>query len=247
MENPHIIRANKVLFIVVSIVTVFWAAGLFSQLVLSDESPLISIIPLIMLGMIYIGDLVVHFRKKLYRVFLPYVVITFLIFYAIVLLTARSNLTYPFLIPVMFAFIPYQNKKVSTISGIYLIIINAIKIGTIISKTEDMNTVNESIMIEFTISVLCGLVLILGTRLIIRFFEESSVEVQKAALHNKEMAEKVVNSAKFVLEKVEHSGQALNSITENTSAVSETIEDISKSALITSENIEQQTEMTGSI
>jgi methyl-accepting chemotaxis protein len=115
------------------------------------------------------------------------------------------------------------------------------------ASAENPQLIVEFVMIEFIISVLCGVSIILGTNLMILFFEESSQKLEEVSNYNKNMANKVLLSAKHVMKEVEDSSSSLNEIASTTNTICESLKDISDSANMTAENIEQQTAMTNSI
>ena len=247
MEREHILRTNRVLFLALTLTTIFMSIGLLSQLALAGAPPIQSIFPLVLLLATYLGDIVIFLNKKLSKFLLPYTAISFSFTYSVSLLMHSSNSTYPFMIPIILIAMLYLNKKISTMMGIYFIFINIIKIVSMFATTTTPDMLIEFAMIEFIISILCGTAVILGTNLMIIFFEESASKIQEVSIHNKDMAGFVVSSAKCVLKSVETSTIALNEIAGTTNTICASLKDISGSASMTAENIEQQTSMTNSI
>ena len=247
MDSKQVIRINKVLFTGLTLTTIFMMIGNIAQLAFSDRPPLASIIPMILLILFYLGSIFVFANKKLYLVLLPYVAISFSIVYTVVLLSFSSNTSYPFMIPILFIFMLYLNKKISMLTGFYFIFINITKIAIMVASAADMQDIIEFVMIQFIISLLCGTVLILGTNILIRFFDESSSKIKEVSESNRAMAVNVVSSAKYVLTNVESTSEALNEIAKTTNTVYYVLKDISDGSTQTAENIEQQTSMTNSI
>lgn len=247
MDSKQVIRINKVLFTGLTLTTIFMTIGNIAQLAFSGRPPIASIVPLALLLLFYLGSIFVFTNKKLYSVLLPYVAISFSIVYTVVLLSADSNTSYPFMIPILFIIMLYLNKRISMLTGFYFIFINIIKIGIIVAGAADIQDVIEFVMIQFIISVLCGTVLILGTNILIRFFAESSSKIREVSKSNREMAVNVVSSAKSVLLNVENTSEALNEIASTTNTIFYALKDISEGSTQTAENIEQQTSLTNSI
>lgn len=74
-----------------------------------------------------------------------------------------------------------------------------IKIVLIMSSSGNPAEMIEYVMIELIISILVGIASIMGTNLLIRFFEEYSEKINKESALNQNMANQVVASAKYVL------------------------------------------------
>lgn len=247
MERNQISRINKLLFFALTLTTIFLTIGLLSQLTLSGLAPIISIVPLVAILAFYIGDIVIILNKSWALALLPYTAVSFSVIYAFILLSGNSNAVYPYMIPIILILTLYLNKRISTILGIYFILINLIKIVLIMSSSGNPAEMIEYVMIELIISVLVGIASIMGTNLLIRFFEEYSEKINKESVLNQNMASEVVASAKYVLTQAEASSGLLDEIAGTTKTISDSLKDINDSANMTASNIEQQTVMTNSI
>lgn len=247
MEDKQFSRINKLLFLTLTFTMFFLIAGLLSQLALADLPPLFSIVPLAVAVVLYLSDIIVFLNKKWLRILPVYIAVTFSIIYTIILMAGHSNSVYPYMIPVLLVLILYLDKKLSTITGVFFILVNIAKILLFVSSTENPASIIEYAMIEFIISILIGISAIMGTTLLIRFFKESSEKVNLASASNQNMAKEVVISAKHALTQVEASTNVLNEVVIATDTINHSLKDINDSANTTAETIEQQTIMTNSI
>jgi len=247
MNEEQYARANKGLFVALTMTTLFLLLGLTSQLKVSDMSPIYSIIPMSIAIVSYIGDIIVFMTKRTTKNLLYYSAITYSIVYSTILVTSPSNSTYPYMIPILIIFIFYLNKKIVTYTSIYFIVINFIKIGLIISYSTNISQDMESIMIEAIISILIGLSAILGVSILIKFFEEYRENVEISVQKAKNMATEVVASAKKVLVEVTDIKESLGGIASTTTAICDSMKDISSGSTSTAETIEYQAVMANSI
>ena len=247
MNEEQYARANKGLFVALTMTTLFLLLGLTSQLKVSDMSPIYSIIPMSIAIVSYMGDIIVFMTKRTTKNLLYYSAITYSIVYSTILVTSPSNSTYPYMIPILIIFIFYLNKKIVTYTSIYFIVINFIKIGLIISYSTNIPQDMESIMIEAIISILIGLSAILGVSILIKFFEEYRENVEISVQKAKNMATEVVASAKKVLVEVTDIKESLGGIASTTTAICDSMKDISSGSTSTAETIEYQAVMANSI
>ena len=247
MNEEQYARANKGLFVALTMTTLFLLLGLTSQLKVSDMSPIYSIIPMSIAIVSYIGDIIVFMTKRTTKNLLYYSAITYSIVYSTILVTSPSKSTYPYMIPILIIFIFYLNKKIVTYTSIYFIVINFIKIGLIISYSTNIPQDMESIMIEAIISILIGLSAILGVSILIKFFEEYRENVEISVQKAKNMATEVVASAKKVLVEVTDIKESLGGIASTTTAICDSMKDISSGSTSTAETIEYQAVMANSI
>jgi len=247
MNEEQYARANKVLFVALTVTTFFLIMGLTAQLKVSDMAPIYSIIPMSIAIVSYIGDIIVFITKRTTKSLLYYAAITYPIVYSTILVTSSSKSTYPYMIPILIIFIFYLNKKIVTYTSIYFIFINFIKIGLIISYSTNIPQDMESIMIEAIISILIGLSAILGVSILIKFFEEYRENVEISVQKAKNMATEVVASAKKVLVEVTDIKESLGGIASTTTAICDSMKDISSGSTSTAETIEYQAVMANSI
>ena len=247
MEKNQVKRTNQLLIAALAITTFFICIGLFSQLQMSGMNPALSIIPLIIAVLVFIGDIIIFNIKKDSKALLYYVSISFSVVYSVLLLTSGSNVPYPYMIPVILVLMLYLDKMVMRYIGIFYIVINIIEIIKVLATSANPADMVEYVMVELIIAILTGIVAIFGTNIIIKFFTESSEQITSVSRHNEAMASDVVASAKAALTDVDSTKDALHDIVGTTQTIATSLKDIAASTNMTAENIEQQTAMTSSI
>lgn len=240
MEKNQVLRINSLLLFVLTFTSLFLNIGLFAQLSLAGLPPMVSLFPMALITVFYIGDVIIFLNKRWARALAPYAAVTFSVIYTIILAASPSNSVYPYMIPVILVLILYLNRKLSAAMGIYFILANIVKIITSFAAASNPAVIIEAAMVEFIISVLTGMASIKGTNLLTLFFEESMAD-------NQNMANEVVTSAKHALAQAEASASVLDRIVDTTDSISNSLKDIKDSTGVTAENIQQQTAMTYSI
>lgn len=248
MNQNHLLRANKILFITVIITSVFLCGGLNLQIQMSDRNSMLSIIPMILILLTAVGDIIVYITKKKTKVFLYFVAVTFSIIYASILIPSPTNKTYPYMIPFLIIFILYLDKKVIRIFGGYFILLNIIKgvllISGALNAGSGVNEIAEDVAIEILVSILVSIVSILSISIIEKLFKESYAKMEKSADENKAMAKNVVVNAKQVLKSIEEVRNSLHLISKTTVSVSEAMKDITQGTTSTAETAQEQSNMT---
>ena len=248
MNQNHLLRANKVLFITAIITSVFLCGGLNLQMQMSDRNSMLSIIPMILILLTAVGDIIVYITKKRTKVFLYFVAVTFSVIYAGILIPSPTNKTYPYMIPFLIIFILYLDKKVIRIFSGYFILLNVIKgvllIGGALNAGSGVNEISEDVAIEILISFVVGIVVMLSVSIVDKFFRESYAQVEKSADENKVMAKNVVINAKKVLNSIDEVRGSLKLISETTMSVSEAMKDITQGTGSTAETAQEQSGMT---
>ena len=244
MGEKQYLRTNKVLFTTITFTSIFLVIGLMSQLTKSKLNPIISIIPIIAVLVVYIGQIIIYITKRKTKALLYYTALTFSVIYFMILFTNAIGTPYPYMIPVLLIFILYLDKKVVILCSLYFILINVIKIIITVIKAEDFDAIIEFISIQALISILTGIVAILSVSLISKFFAEYSEKVEESAARNRKMAEEVVTSAKKVLTDVLVIKESLGDVSHTTVTICDSMKEISSGAASTAETVEQQTIMT---
>ena len=245
--QAHINRTGKMVFITYLIAGVFLTLGLVSQLKMSDLAPYQSIVPLVILAIAYIGNIIVYIMQGRSIHYMRYVAISFSIVYAVMNLLSSSNTTYPYMVPFLIALIMSMDKLSVRITAIVFVIVNAIKVITIVTAATDITAVLESVMVEAIVAVLITICCILGTNNLIKFFNDSVEEVNEQADKNHQVAAEIVKVAGIVNEKMSESKETLSQINNSMSAMNQSMQDISVGVDANTEAVSDQTEATRDI
>ncbi len=247
MNEIQLKRSNKVLFTALSVISFFLVVGLMSQLTSSGQEQILSIVPLIVCVITYIGNVIFYVTGKGKKRLLYYAAISFSVTYAFILLMCNGNTPYPYMIPLILVFVCFLDKRVVYGTCIWLIIVNIIKVITLIISANQILDVLEIIMIEFIIVAVTVVAAVCGVKNVKKFFEESSDQMENAAKQSKDMAEEVVLSSRDVQKELGIGKQSIDTILDMTKAICSSMKDISESTGSTAESIEQQTYMTSDI
>lgn len=214
MEKKHLNRTNRILFIVHLIVALFISLGLIAQISVQGADPIHSILPLVVNILLFLGGIFVYLQFKTTTTYSAYVGIGFSIFYVLLMVTAQSNLVYPYLIPILLILVFVMNKQILLIANIGFAIANVIRIIITATGAANIQDVLETIMIEAIITVCIIVASENGIRLIKRFFEESMNEVttiMEADIENGKLLTAVAQSVDDdILESADALGNLLN-------------------------------------
>ena len=243
----HLARNSKLLFTTYLIAGIFLTIGLISQLTMSELEPFRSIIPMVVLIIAFIGNIYFYVTNSRSIAYIRYVTISFSVFYAVMNLTTPSNTTYPYMVPFLIAIVLSMDQISVRIASISFILINAIKVVSIVGAAADIQDVIESVMVEAIVSILITIGCILGLKNLVQFFETSMEEVNMAADKNHQVASEIVKVAGVVNEKMIESKETLDQINSSMDAMNQSMQDIATGVNANTEAISEQTEATQNI
>ncbi len=247
MTKEQIARVNRVLFLSLTVVTVFIFVGLMAQLQMSDLPAISSILPMALAIVNYLVCVLLFITKKQSLLLRNFVSIGFLVVYASMMLLTKSNTIYPYMIPILIAMLLYLEKKYVLIDCIGFIVLNLVKAVSLIASAEAPELAIEAVMVELIITITVSFACLVGGSILRKFVSENREEIESVANKNSQMATDVVNSARGVLQDVEDMKATLTDIADTTEIVCNSLNDISESSTSTVEAIEQQTGTTQEI
>ena len=246
-SQSHLSRSNKVLFITYLVAGLFLTIGLVSQLTMSELEPFRSIIPMVVLIVAVIVNIIYFISKGKTITYVRYVAISFSLFYIVMNLTTPSNTTYPYMVPFLIALIMSMDTLSVRIASVVFVLVNAIKVITILAAASNVQDVIESVMVEAIVAILVTLGCILGVNNLIKFFDESMEEVNYAADKNHQVASEIVKVAGIVNEKMSESKSTLSQINDAMDAMNQSMQDIATGVNANTEAISDQTDATQNI
>lgn len=246
-SQSHLSRNNRVLFITYIVTGIFLTIGLISQLTMSELEAFRSIVPMVMLIIVVLGNIIMYIINGHELTYVRYVAISFSLFYIVLLLTSTSNTTYPYMVPFLIALIMSMDKFSVRLTSVVFVLMNAIKVITIMSAAADPQDVIETVMVEAIVAILITLGAMLGINNIIKFFESSVEEVNIAADKNHQVAAEIVKVAGTINEKMAESKDTLSQINSSMEAMNQSMQDISVGVTANTEAISDQTEATKNI
>ena len=251
MNESQLKRANVVLFIAVFVASFFGFVGMMSLLANADYSganPPVVIAGIALQAISMIVYLILFIAKRRTRALLYTAAILYSFVYIYMLFSnAGSNSTYPYILPILIAFILFGNSKVVNTVAIVQFVANLAMAVKIVVTTVEIQADIERVMLEMIISILGGLCAIASNRLLKQFNREKQNTIQASADRSTELSEAVVEYAKMVLRDVENTQKDLEDIFETTQSINEALADVAGSTTSTVEAVDEQTRMTTSI
>lgn len=245
LNETQIRRVNKVLLIVVIVTTIFGFMGLMAQLTQSDLPPIRSIVPICFLILNFVVTLVLFGLKK-HRSIYKYEAIGFSVAYCFMLLLGGSNVTFPYLIPLMIVTVLYLNVNVNILLGIIFLILNVIR-AFLNFKTLEFSTALESSMVAIIIVILSAITTIMGTRLLTQFIRENMDDINSAAEERTRVSENILKVTEEVRSNVNLLKSSLDEIDSSSMQVNTSIQKIGDGNAKNVKAVELQTKMTGEI
>ena len=218
-----------------------------SQLMLSGMPPILSIIPIVANVLVFLSGLVVFLKFKGSDRYFTYVGISFSILYVLILLTSQGNATFPYMIPYLVVLMLSMKKKLVLYDSAVFLVINIIKIITIMAGAADPTAVIETVMIEAIITITTTITIVSGVSLVIRFFNEFSTDMNTTAGKNAAIVEQMVKVAETVEVATAAAEEKINTVSEQTSVVSSVMNDMSEGINSIVDAVQQQTKDTQSI
>lgn len=248
MKEQHLIRTNKLLFLVHTITTIFSLAGLISQLAMATNmKPYQSIIPLVLLILGYIVGIGLFTKKKETLFYTRYPAIAYGIAYFFMNILGASGAPFPYMIPFLIVIVFALDKKTLTAPLLIFIVTNVARIAMTFIPATTKNDVMESCMIELIITILVVVTVVKGLNLVKEFFDASIKEATEAANQNAAIADKIIEVAASVSEKTDTMSGSLDQILQATHTVNESMNDIVVGTSGTAEAVSNQTYQTKEI
>ena len=247
MREEQIFRTNKLMVLGTVVTSVFMIIGLLSQLMVSEMSPVKSIVPLVVMILVILLSVIFYFKSK--RSAVCYKVISVIMFagYFMALIMSDSNTTYPYYIPFLIALVISLDRKfVKTMSFAFLGV-NLLKVVQMAMISDNIASTMEYIMIETIVCIIICLCTIPGVKIINDFFEASMKEIETETAANAEVSKRIMNVAGKVSEDVEEASSILGEIHESATRTHESLEGVSEGITNNTDAIIEQTSETQSI
>ncbi len=247
MQENHLKRTCKLLFLVHVITTIFTIIGLASQIALSDLAKIRGIIPLIIVIVVFVADTAYLFISKGGVMYIRLLAITYSVVYCAMLNSGNTVTSYPYMIPFLIVFVLTLDNFSVKVGVVGFGISNFIRVILTIATSANVQDDIEIIMIESIISILTIVTVLKGSGLFMRFFEESLEEVTSVSDKNRSITDKITEVAESVVDDANSMSDALKTIGESVELLDETMENIMAGTQHTAEAITNQTTQTHDI
>lgn len=247
IREKHLLRVSKLLLIVQSVTTIFIIIGCASQLAMSDESKIASILPIILAVISMIISVVLFVFKRGDYLYPRFVGVAYTIVYASMLLFSSTNHTFPYLIPILLVLVFTLDKKFVNIITATFLIINIVEAFMFAGASKDISADIEMVMIEIIIAILTTIGLTIGQNNIIVFIQESMDEVAVQARKNEETADRIITVAGNVDSRVKEADGQVDDILNSIDNLNSAMHEVALGVEANTQAIVTQTEQTREI
>lgn len=247
MQEAHLNRTRSLTLLIHSITTLFSVIGLVSMLKMSGMAPFRSIVPLVVLIIVFVGDTLYVIIVKDSIQYLRLVAVTYSIVYSLMLIIGSGNSPYPYMIPFLIVFLLTMDNITVMVPTVVFGVANLIRVIENFVTAEDVSAALEGIMVEIIITVLVIVSIVKGVSLLRRFFEESIEEVTSAADKNMKVADKISEVADNIAVNASSMGETIKEISNATEFMSESMNNILEGTQGTADAITSQTHQTQDI
>ena len=247
IAERHAYRTSRLILIIQSITTVFVFVGCMSQLTMSDESPIASILPIILAIVSMIVSVILFIKHRTDNIYPRFVGIAYTIVYACMLIPTTSNTTYPYMIPLLVVLLLTLDEKFFTKITFAFLGINVVKAIIFATTSKEILADVEKIMIEMIISILITVGMVIGIKNIILYIKESMDEVSLQANKNKETTDKIVTVADTVNVRMKEADGQINKITESIEGLNTSMHEVASGVEANTLAIESQMNQTKQI
>ncbi len=247
MKTLYQTQINKLIFFIHVITTFFLVMGITAQLLSSGLPPMVSIPPILLTLLVFLVGVVMFVKFKKTIIYTRYVGIAFVCLYFYILVTAYSNVTYAYMIPMFLILVLSFDKLVLRITSVVFFLANIVRIIVTMSGNEATDSVMESVMVEAIITILVVIVVNVGSTLLDSFFTNSMQEILSVSEQNKAMVDKIVETAKGVEEETFYMSQNMAQIEESAKSVNSSMDSMSQGIEETTDIILRQNEKTQEI
>lgn len=247
MKEQHFKRVDKLLFLGHLVASIFVFIGLMMQLQMSELEPAKSIVPMVL---DVVGVVISIVCYSIMRGSIWYARVTaaaFCVVYAAMLFSSGSNVTYPYMIPILVILVFTMDMVVVNGTAVVYFLINAAKIISIMAAAENPQLEVERVSVEVIISILVTLGTIFGLRIFEKFIQDFSKEITQVSEKNQKVAENIVQLAGSVDEELSKSREVFQEMAGAVNAMSQSMSDITTGVTATAGAIGAQTDQTEAI
>lgn len=120
MKTLYQTKLNRLILVIHAMTSFFLVMGITSQLMSSGLPPMASIPPIVMTLLVFVIGVIMFIKFKKTVIYIRYVGISFVCLYFYILVTAYSNVTYAYMMPMFLILVLSFDKLVLRItSGVF--------------------------------------------------------------------------------------------------------------------------------
>lgn len=247
MEEKHLKRCNKTLFIVHLITTFFLTIGLMAQLANNGAAPAACIVPAAINILIAIAGIVIFIKARSSKLYQKYVGIAFGVFYVFLMIIATNNTVYPYMIPILICIVMIMDKKLTVIMSVLFAVSNLYRIVFTVATAEVITDVLEIVMIEAIITATTLIAVNRGVTLLKRFIDDSMAEVKSLSDSEAENSKKMADVVVSVEGDIDTTADSISGLVELAQVLDDSMDSISCGMQSVVSAIEEQNEQTQAI
>jgi len=233
-------KTNKVVLTINTLLSLFLVVGYAIEYLKGNRS-LEYILSFIIAVIIPIAIAIfVYFRNKQTEVMKYITLIGYLIIYTIALTTTKTSLTFVYIFPIMLMYVLYFNLRLTIYSYSYVLFINVAVIGYKIFTGNVNRFSSTELTIQFAAVVLFGIAIILSTKLSNEFNFSKINSIKSQQQKQEEIIANILKAADIMEANAKELQKFMGNFSMSMKQVSAAINEISKGAQETSDNMTQQ-------
>ncbi len=231
---------NKVVLTINSLLSLFLVVGYFVEYLKGNRS-LGYILSFIMTVIIPIALAIIVYNRNKQSEVMKYITLTgYMVIYTLALTTTNTSSTFVYIFPIMLMYILYFNLRLTVYSYSYVFLINVGVIGyKIITGNVDKSSSTE-LTIQFAAVILFGIAIILSTKLSNQFNFSKINSIKSQQQKQDEIISNILKAADIMEANAKDLHSFMDKFNMSMNQVSGAIDEISKGAQETSENMTQQ-------
>ena len=246
LQERHTEESNKLAIWFIFVTQIFMIA---STVLYAPGRMLVPTAPLV-IAQVVIGIITIAAYFKYRRDPKGRVIFTILVNadYAVVL-TGSIHVPYlwAFAAMILLTTIIYETKILTEVTAFYIIGVNFIYLFACIFGNADFENYKFQNYSDAAFAVLIGIMAHLAVMLLDRQAKEKVGAIEEQSKVNEQTAQKVLETADIIADKLENADAAMVSLAEKVTSSAEAVEQISQSVTMTAEAIQTQTEMNANI
>lgn len=238
MTGVQFRRANKILFIVQVITSIFFFAGVMSQFVSNTlmnngegvvEVPAYaSVIPMILIVANLISVIVIYAKYKETNMLMKFESVAFTITYSVTLLLSVNTAPHPYMIVTLVAMMLFFEKKIVNRMSVVYLLVNIARIIITIATTNSADIVAQVdlLCVEGITSVLVVILVNLGVKTLKIYVEEREEVLTSVTKKNEALSTKVIDSAKLIITNLDNMDKDIDDIQNVSNIMHKNLDDI---------------------
>ena len=238
---------NRTVLLINSILSSFLSIGYIVEFIKGTRS-LQYVVTFVLFVIIPIAAALTVYLRNRQSDIVKYITLSgYMIIYSIALTTSNSPLSFVYIFPIMVMYILYFNMKLTVVSYSYVILLNVVVIGyKVISGQVDAKT-STDVTIQFAAVVLFGISIILSTKISNLFNSTKINNIKAQQLKQEEILVNVLRAADIMDKNANELKNFMSYFSTSMGQVTSAVDEFSKGAHKTSENMAQQSLYTSRI